>query len=55
MQRRLRELGCEMNSPFMTLAFITLIFIPMYGITDRGLVDVLKGTLVDPVISLSQD
>lgn len=55
MQQRLKELGCEMNSPFMTLAFITLIFIPMYGITDRGLVDVLSGALVDPVISLSHN
>lgn len=52
MQRHLREMGCGMDSPFMTLAFITLIFIPMYGITDRGLVDVLNFKVIDPVISL---
>ena len=36
----------------MTLAFITLIFIPFYGITDKGLVDVINGKLVDPIISV---
>lgn len=51
MQTYLRGLGCEMDSPFMTLAFITLIFIPMYGITDRGLVDTLAFKVIDPVIS----
>jgi len=51
MQEDLSAKGCQMQSPFMTLAFITLIFIPMYGITDKGLVDVLQGKLVDPVIS----
>ena len=51
MQEDLAAKGCRMQSPFMTLAFITLIFIPMYGITDKGLVDVLQGQLVDPVIS----
>lgn len=50
MQADLAAKGCQMQSPFMTLAFITLIFIPMYGITDKGLVDVLSGKIVDPVI-----
>lgn len=52
MQADLAEKGCQMQSPFMTLAFITLIFIPMYGITDKGLVDVIQGKLVDPVLSI---
>ena len=51
MQKDLTARGCDMRSPFMTLSFITLIFIPMYGITDRGLMDVLAGTIIDPVIS----
>lgn len=51
LQKELRSLGCPMPSPFMTLSFITLIFIPAYGITDRGLVDVYKMELVDPVLA----
>lgn len=52
MQEDLKKKGCTMQSPYMTLAFVTLIFIPMYGITDRGLVDVLNAVIVDPVISV---
>lgn len=52
MQEDLRAKGCEMDSPYMTLAFITLIFIPFYGITDKGLVDVINGKVIDPVISV---
>ncbi|HBE79174.1 MAG TPA: adenine deaminase [Firmicutes bacterium] len=50
LQKELRQLGCPMASPFMTLSFITLIFIPAYGISDQGLVDVYKMELVDPVL-----
>jgi adenine deaminase len=53
MQAELRARGCDMASPFMTLAFITLIFIPAFGISDRGLVDVQAFKVVDPVISIS--
>jgi len=52
MQNELRARGCNMASPFMTLAFITLIFIPAFGISDRGLVDVRAFKVIDPVISL---
>ena len=51
MQEDLQAKGCEIGSPYMTLAFITLIFIPFYGITDKGLVDVINGKVIDPVIS----
>lgn len=50
LQNELRARGCEMSSPYMSLSFITLIYIPMYAITDRGLMDVLAGELIDPVI-----
>ena len=46
----LRRMGVDMPSPFMTLSFITLIFIPAYGITDRGLMDVADFKIVDPVV-----
>ncbi len=51
MQKELAARGCHMASPYMTLAFLTLIYIPMYGITDRGLVDVLNFKVIDTVIS----
>ncbi|MBE3580579.1 MAG: adenine deaminase [Thermoanaerobacteraceae bacterium] len=51
LQKELQKLGCPMPSPFMTLSFITLIFIPAYGITDKGLVNVYDMALVDPVLA----
>jgi len=35
-----RELGSPLNSPFMTLSFVSLPSIPELGLTDLGLVDV---------------
>ncbi|MEE1113593.1 MAG: adenine deaminase [Eubacterium sp.] len=49
----LRTLGCEVPSPNITLSFITLIFIPCFGITDQGLFDVREFKIIDPVISES--
>ena len=51
LQKALRDLGCPMASPFMSLSFITLIFIPAYGISDKGLVNVYDMTIVDPVLA----
>lgn len=45
-----RELGCQMTSPFMTMAFVALPVIPELRLTNRGLVDVLRFQLV-PVIA----
>lgn len=47
----LKTLGCEVPSPNITLSFITLIFIPRFGITDQGLFDVFESKIIDPVIS----
>jgi adenine deaminase len=41
-----RELGCEVPSPFQSLAFLALSVIPTLKITDRGLVDVDRFELV---------
>ena len=37
-----KDLGVEMHSPFMGLAFLALPVIPELKLTDRGLVDVNK-------------
>ena len=49
----LRTMGCEVPSPNITLSFITLIFIPCFGITDQGLFDVRQFKIIDPIISLN--
>jgi adenine deaminase len=35
-----REMGCKMKAPFMTLAFMSLLVIPSLKIGDKGLFDV---------------
>ncbi len=44
------ELGCAINEPFMALSFLALPVIPELKLTDRGLVDVNRFTLV-PIFS----
>ena len=41
-----RNYGCTMSSPFMTLAFMALLVIPELKISDKGLFDVNKFALV---------
>jgi adenine deaminase len=41
-----RELGCELDSPFQHLAFLALSVIPSLKLTDQGLVDVNTFELV---------
>jgi adenine deaminase len=41
-----RRLGCDLPSPFQTLAFLALSVIPKLKITDRGLIDVDRFALV---------
>ncbi|MCL5291429.1 MAG: adenine deaminase [Actinobacteria bacterium] len=49
--RGLREaaayLGTELEDPFIALSFMTLAVVPSLKITDKGLVDVPRGKLVD--------
>ena len=49
MQQYLREQGCGMMSPFMSLSFATLP-IPDYAITDKGLIEVKTLSVRDPVL-----
>ncbi len=43
----MREIGCVLPSPFMTLSFLALPVIPRLKITDLGLVDVERQKIVD--------
>ena len=35
--------GCSIDEPFMTMAFLSLSVIPELKLTDKGLMDVMKG------------
>jgi adenine deaminase len=36
------SLGCEIRAPFMVLSFVGLIVVPDFGLTELGLVDVVR-------------
>jgi adenine deaminase len=41
-----KQIGCNMGSPFMTMALIPLACLPELRLTNRGLVDCTKFTFV---------
>ncbi len=41
------EMGCSLESPFMTMSFLALLVIPQLKISDQGLFDVSKFEFVD--------
>lgn len=42
LNRAARELGCDLEAPLMTMAFMALVVIPELKLSDRGLVDVQR-------------
>jgi len=42
-----KDMGCTMSAPFMTLSFMALLVIPELKLSDRGLFDVKKFQLVE--------
>jgi len=46
----LKELGCRLSSPIISLSFLALPVIPELKITDYGLIDVRKGRVVDILV-----
>lgn len=45
-----KELGCDLDAPFMTLSFISLPTVPELGLTDLGLIDVLGHQIIDLIV-----
>jgi len=43
----LKEIGCKLDSPIISLSFLALPVIPNLKITDYGLIDVNRGEVVD--------
>jgi len=46
LHRRVKEMGCTLEEPFMALSFLALPVIPELKITDKGLVDVTRFEIV---------
>jgi adenine deaminase len=46
LHERVREIGCPMKSPFITMAFMCLPVIPDIKITDRHLLDTRNMTVI---------
>lgn len=44
-----KELGCQMVSPFMTMALLSLPVLPELRLTNRGLIDCLNFTMLSPL------
>ena len=42
-----KEIGCKLDDPFMTMAFLSLSVIPDLKITDKGIFDVKKSKFID--------
>jgi adenine deaminase len=42
-----KVIGCSIAEPFMTMAFLSLSVIPELKLTDKGLMDVMKGEFTD--------
>ncbi|MDD2371584.1 MAG: adenine deaminase [Firmicutes bacterium] len=47
LNNNVKSLGCSMSAPFMSLSFISLPTVPELGLTDFGLIDVLKHKIID--------
>jgi adenine deaminase len=45
-----RSLGCQLQHPFFTMSQTVLSTLPELGLTDRGLVDVRRGQIVDVLV-----
>lgn len=50
MEEAWRQIGCTMDSPFMTMASLSLACIPDLRVTDRGLVDCKRFEFVDLLV-----
>jgi len=51
----LKLLNINYHAAFMTIALLSLPVIPEVRITDRGVVDVIKGRIIDPIIEIKED
>lgn len=53
-ERAAREIGVQVPAPFALLSFLALPVIPEIRLTDRGVVDVLRGEFLEPGLCLER-
>jgi adenine deaminase len=51
LDRAYKQLGCQLEYPFMMVSFLSLGVIPALRLTNRGLVDGREFVLVDPIVA----
>ena len=51
LHKMVAALGCKLDAPFMTMAFMSLLVIPSIKISDRGLFDVENFEFMDVIIN----
>jgi len=51
----LKRLNLSYHAVFMTVALLTLPVIPEVRVTDKGLVDVIEGKFLDPIIGIKEE
>lgn len=49
LQNLVKDMGCQLESPFMTMSFMALLVIPKLKISDKGLFDVESFQFVDVI------
>nr|MDO8081568.1 adenine deaminase [Candidatus Freyarchaeota archaeon] len=50
LKKAVREMGCELESPFMALSFLSLPVIPELKITEKGLIDVINQEVTNVLV-----
>jgi adenine deaminase len=55
LRAKTEEAGCALDSPFMTLSFLSLLVIPCLKIGDRGMFDARAFRFVDPLLAAGED
>ena len=51
LQKMAGALGCKLDAPFMTMAFMALLLIPSIKISDKGLFDVENFEFMDVIVN----
>lgn len=49
-KKAVKEMGCELESPFMTMSFLSLPVIPELKITEKGLIDVINQEVTNVLV-----
>ncbi len=52
MHRLIKDMGCKFDAPFIQMSFLALPVIPSLKITDKGLVDVDKFRIIEPIMHI---